>query len=193
VFSIGKKNTQDASLLRRRLASAEITRKSRGYLGVHGNAAVTEVRCFVRWIRIVPDLVAGAGVGRPNIVGNCEVQNTVDHERRRFDGCRLIGLKSPGKSKVLDVLRGNLRERSMTTAGVVAVISGPSVGRGCRRVCSVTSWARPFNGTIAARVMSARMIAASTALLTSKLILVAINENTPRAKANLIVGRRQDG
>jgi hypothetical protein len=37
------------------------------------------------------------------------------------------------------------------------------------------------------------MIAASTALLTSKLILVAINENTPRAKANLIVGRRQDG
>jgi hypothetical protein len=34
VFSIGKKNRQDASLLSRRLASAEITRKSRGYFGV---------------------------------------------------------------------------------------------------------------------------------------------------------------
>jgi len=40
VFSIGKKNRQDASLLSRRLASAEITRKSRGYFGV---LSITEI------------------------------------------------------------------------------------------------------------------------------------------------------
>ena len=40
MFSIGRKNRQDASLLSRRLASAEITRKSRGYFGV---LSITEI------------------------------------------------------------------------------------------------------------------------------------------------------
>ena len=95
---------------------------------VHCHAAMTDVLSFFSGLVVMPDLVAGAGIDRPNIIRNGEVQNAIDQQRRRFDRRDLVGLEGPGQGKILNVLRRDLGERTVTSAGIVAVISRPAVG-----------------------------------------------------------------
>ncbi len=63
---------------------------------VHRDATMPDMKPFVLRVVVMPDLVAGARIDCPDIVGNREVQNPVDQQRRRLDLRRLLGLESPG-------------------------------------------------------------------------------------------------
>src|SRR5213079_1912878 len=91
------------------------------------DAALTNVLALAGGRSVVPDLMARAGVHGPDIVGDGEVQNAVDQQRRGFEGHRAVGLKRPREREILYVLRSDLMERTVTHAGIVAVIARPTV------------------------------------------------------------------
>ncbi len=95
---------------------------------VHGHAAVADVFALGGAV-IVPDLVAGAGVDGPNVVGHREVEDAIDQQRRRFDSRVLMRLEHPREAEIGHVLRRDLLERGVAAAGIVAVIERPGVGR----------------------------------------------------------------
>src|SRR5579872_1437041 len=77
---------------------------------------------------IMPDLMSGASVDSPDILGDSEVQDSVNQQWGRFNECRLICLKGPCQRKVPDVFRSDLGESTVPTSRVVAMISRPTVG-----------------------------------------------------------------
>src|ERR1017187_2667183 len=95
---------------------------------VHSDAAIPNVLPLARRDVVVPNLVAGACIHSPNIVRNRKVQNAIYQQRRGLDWRGLVGLERPGKSQTLYVLRSNLIDRTMTSAGIVTVIPRPTVG-----------------------------------------------------------------
>ena len=95
---------------------------------IHADAAMADVQALVRRVGVVPDLVAGARVHRPDVVGDGEINNAVHQQRGGFDGRRLAGLKGPGEAEIGDVGRRDLREGAVAAAGIVAVVGGPGIG-----------------------------------------------------------------
>jgi hypothetical protein len=79
---------------------------------------------------IVPNLVSGAGVDGPDVIGHGEEKDAVDQQGRGLDGRVLVGLEGPGETENFHVLRRDLFQRAVAAAGVVAVVEGPGVGRG---------------------------------------------------------------
>ena len=67
-------------------------------LFVHRDAAMADMEAFVGRIGVMPDLMAGAGIHGPDVVGHGEVQNAVDQKRRGLQGSFLAGLENPGES-----------------------------------------------------------------------------------------------
>ena len=102
---------------------------------VHGDAALADVEALVGGVVVVPDLMAGARIDGPDVVGHGEVEDAVDQQRRGLDRRRLVGLKGPGEREVADILRRDLCERAVAAAGVVAVIAGPAVGGWIEQLC----------------------------------------------------------
>ena len=80
-------------------------------------------------ILVVPQQVCRPRVDRPDIVRHREVNDAVDHNGRRFDAGILTGLKSPGEAQVVHIGRRDLGERTVASSGVIAVKSGPAIGR----------------------------------------------------------------
>src|SRR5450755_3818557 len=82
----------------------------------------------------MPKLAAGARVHRPGVVGNGEIQHAIYFEWRGFDlvaeRTAAASLRSidPSQTEVADVARVDLRECAVTLSGIVAIVSGPSVG-----------------------------------------------------------------
>ena len=62
---------------------------------VHGNAAMADVSALVGRIGVMPDLMAGARIDRPDVVRHGEVQNAVDQKGRGLEGGRAAGLERP--------------------------------------------------------------------------------------------------
>src|ERR1700722_6501015 len=84
-------------------------------VGVHAAAAITNGRAGVGRIFVVPELVAGARVGGPHVVGRGEIENALDQQRRGFDldsasaaGAGTVITGRPGECEVLDVRRVDL-------------------------------------------------------------------------------------
>src|SRR5580658_9116992 len=97
---------------------------------VHGHAAMADMQALRGGYVVMPEHVAGARIDSPDMVRHGEIENAVDHQRRRFDLGALIGLKGPGKSEFADILRCDLGEMAVPFAGIVAVIERPAIG--CR-------------------------------------------------------------
>ncbi len=110
-------------------------------VAVHADAAIADGAAGVRRILVVPQLAAGARVGRPDVVGRGEVEDAVHHQRRRFDGDRGSAAaassrsaaargeaRGPGERQRVDVRGIDLGERAEAPAGVIAVVSGPGIG-----------------------------------------------------------------
>ena len=82
---------------------------------------------------VVPDLLAGARIDCPGVIGNREVENAVDHQRSRFD--RRIAdaalrpdigdAVEPGERKAADIRGVDLGKRAEAPARVIAVVSRP--------------------------------------------------------------------
>ncbi len=53
---------------------------------IHPHAAIADGAAGVRRICVVPELSAGANIGRPNIIRRGEIENVVDQQRCGFDG-----------------------------------------------------------------------------------------------------------
>ncbi len=96
---------------------------------VNGNAALADVVAFVGRVLVVPELMAGARVDRPDIVRHGEVQDAVDQDRRRLDAGVLSGLKGPGQAEIADVGGGDLGERAVAPSGVIPMKARPAIGR----------------------------------------------------------------
>ena len=102
-------------------------------LFVHRDATMPKVHTCVWLVRVVPDLVARTGVDSPHVVRHGEIQHAIDQQRRGLDGCILAGLKRPRQPDRCDVLGSDLGQRAVSSAGIVAVVARPGVGR---RVCN---------------------------------------------------------
>ena len=89
---------------------------------------MTIVESRARRAGVVPDQMTGTRVHGPYVVGNSDVENTVDQKRRTLESRGLSGLKGPRQTELLHVLRVDLSERTMTFSRVIAVISWPRVG-----------------------------------------------------------------
>ena len=59
-------------------------------------------------VDVMPYLMAGPGIDRPDIFWNGEVENAIHQQRRRLDQRCLVGLKRPSQAKILHVLRRDL-------------------------------------------------------------------------------------
>ena len=60
---------------------------------------MADVETFVRGVTVMPQLVAGARVDGPNVVGHGDVQDAVHHERRAFQLARFARLKLQANPK----------------------------------------------------------------------------------------------
>ena len=90
-------------------------------------------RPLVGRIGVMPDLMAGARIHRPDVVRHGEVQDAVDQQGRGLQGRRLARLKRPGQRERPNVLRSDLGQRTMAPAGIIPVIARPTVGG---RICN---------------------------------------------------------
>ena len=115
----------------------------------YAHATVADVVATARFPRVVPDLPPGPHVQRIDVIGHREVQDAVQHQRRRLDGRRGAARRrrlrpfaaddgagargvepiDPGQRQVPDVGRVDLFERAESPPRVVAVIRRPRVGR----------------------------------------------------------------
>src|SRR5271155_4451107 len=71
---------------------------------VHAQAATANVESLVGRVGVMPKLLARERVDRPDIVGDGEVQHTINQQRGGFDGRLLVGLKGPGKAQAAHIL-----------------------------------------------------------------------------------------
>ncbi len=114
---------------------------------IHAEAAASDVDAAVRFPLVMPDLAAGARVDGPGVVGEREIEDAVDFERRRFDGRRKrsgAGIEAifPGQGHRGDVRRIDVRERTEAAAGVIAVVSGPRIGGRLEQQCWIQTLCR---------------------------------------------------
>ncbi len=58
----------------------------------------------------MPDLMAGARVDGPDVIGHSHVKDAIDEQRRALKFVVLAGLEGPGESELLNVLRRDLRQ-----------------------------------------------------------------------------------
>src|SRR5438046_4870966 len=93
---------------------------------VHGDATMADVIAF-GFTLIVPNLAAEFRVDGPNMVGRSEIHDAVDDERRGFEDASWSAI-NPGEGERVDVAGVDLIESTVTAAGVVAVVGGPSIG-----------------------------------------------------------------
>ena len=106
-------------------------------VAVHAEAAIAHQVAALILPAVVPDLLAGAGVERPGMVGNGEVEDAVDHQRSGFDGgvadaalrADIGDAVEPGEREAADVGGVDLGERAEAPAGIIAVVGGPGVDR----------------------------------------------------------------
>ena len=89
---------------------------------------MSDMQSFVGRIGIAPDLMSGARIHRPDVVRHREVQDAVDQKGRGLQGRLLPRLERPGQGQRANVLRSDLRQRTMAPAGIITVIAGPAVG-----------------------------------------------------------------
>ncbi len=95
---------------------------------VHGDAAVADMEALVFRIDVMPELMSGAGIDGPDVVGDGEIQDAIDQQGRGFDGAALIGLENPGERELTDIFGSDLGELAMALAGIVAVVGRPGIG-----------------------------------------------------------------
>ena len=101
---------------------------------VAGNAysAVADVPAAFRFEGLVPDLLAIAGVDGPHVIGHCEIQGAIDHERCGLQAAD-AGAEGPCRCEAANVLIVDPGQRTEAAAGVVAMIGRPGSGRGLRQ------------------------------------------------------------
>jgi hypothetical protein len=94
---------------------------------VHRNTAVADM-VALRRTTVVPDHMAGARVKGPHIVRCCEIQGAIYFKRR---GLQHVGmrLKGPCHTEGGDIGFVDLFQSAIPSAGIVAVICGPGIGR----------------------------------------------------------------
>ena len=80
------------SILRIERNQVRIGRQKKQISVVHPYAAMPNVQPLIWRIGVMPDLVAGARVHRPNMIRHGEVQDAIHYQRRRLDGRRLVRL-----------------------------------------------------------------------------------------------------
>ncbi len=99
---------------------------------VHSHAAIADMIAAARRVAVMPDLPAAAPVDRPHVVRHAEIQDAVDHQRRRFhrDRVRAIG---PGQSQRRHVRRVDLVQIAVPPSRVVSVVSRPCVAGGLQQ------------------------------------------------------------
>ena len=100
---------------------------------VHAEAAASDVNAAVRFPLVMPELAPGARIHGPGVVGEREIEDAVDFQRRGFDGGGErsgAGIETifPSQGHRCDVRGIDPRQRTEAAAGVIAVVSGPSVG-----------------------------------------------------------------
>src|SRR5438046_10621215 len=69
------------------------------------------------------------GIERPDVVRRRHVQNAIDKDGSGLDLRGLSGFEGPGKRKLVDVRRRNLRQPAMVLTRVCAVIGRPTLTR----------------------------------------------------------------
>src|SRR5207247_10891234 len=69
------------------------------------------------------------GIERPDVVRRRHVQNAIDKDGSGLDLRGLSGFEGPGKRKLVDVRRRNLRQPAMVLTRVCAVIGRPTLAR----------------------------------------------------------------
>ena len=78
---------------------------------------------------VAPDLPAAPRIDRPSgVLRTREVDDAVQRERRRFELAGRVGLKDPLRGEAVDVLRRDLRERTVALAGVIPGVRQPARG-----------------------------------------------------------------
>ena len=96
----------------------------------HGEAAVdaaaADVHALGQVADVAPDLAPGAGVDRPRrVVRPGDVHHAVEDDRRRLELAELRGLERPLRRQLADVGRGDLGQRAVALAAVVAAVVEP--------------------------------------------------------------------
>ena len=86
---------------------------------------------------VVPDFATGARVDGPSVVGNAEVEDAIDFERRGFDfdteGATAgsgLSVKEPGELELMDIAGVDLIEGAVAATGIIAVIGRPTAFHG---------------------------------------------------------------
>ena len=105
-------------------------------VAVHAESAIADEVAALVLPAVVPDLFTAAGVDGEDVIGDGEVENSVDFEGRRFDGGRAYAALltdagdavKPLEGELIEVARVDLSERAEAAARVVAIVGRPSVG-----------------------------------------------------------------
>src|SRR5438477_407833 len=90
---------------------------------------MADVQTLVRRIGVVPQWMCRPGIERPDVVRRRHVQNAIDKDGSGLDLRGLSGFEGPGKRKLVDVRRRNLRQPAMVLTRVCAVIGRPTLTR----------------------------------------------------------------
>ncbi len=96
----------------------------------HAEAAIdraaTQNHLVRQFTPVSPDLAARPRVDGPRVIVEAgDVDHAVDHNRRRLEGAEHTGLKRPLRRELMDVLRRDLRQRTMPLAIVGAGVGEP--------------------------------------------------------------------
>ena len=101
---------------------------------VHRHAAVPEMISARGRPLVVPQLASRTRIDRPHVIGNGEVQDAVDLQRRALDRAKSRTARRdpvhPGEAQLVDVGVGDRRERAEAAPRIVAVERRPAVGAG---------------------------------------------------------------
>src|SRR5437764_11409642 len=104
------------------------------------------MQSLVGQVGVVPDLMTGSGVHRPETIRQRKVQNSIHQKWRRFDLGTLFGLKCPGQSKVFYIFGSNQAKRTVAYTGIVAMISRPGINRRMQQHLRIRSLRDESNG-----------------------------------------------
>ena len=105
-------------------------------VAVHAHSAVAyQVAAGVHPV-VMPEFEAGARIQGIDMIGNGEIKDAVDQQRRRLDfrfshaphRAEDSDAKHPGQRQGTDVLSTNPRQRAKASAGVVSIVGGPGIG-----------------------------------------------------------------
>ena len=104
----------------------------------------------------MPDLWPERASTAQMLSGTVKYKNAIDQQRRRLDGRALVRLESPGESEIPHVLRRDLSQRAVTSAGIIAVIRRPTVGRWMKKHLVIGSLRQHDTGRSRARSVRSR-------------------------------------